>query len=87
MSVTTLSKGFTFEQWLEMHYGYTGTEEEIEAAILEHNKTAVAEVFKEEWCTTYRSAQMEVVKLFEEDYIKDSQKQGWERLTKRFWWE
>lgn len=87
MSVTTLAKDLTFEQWLEMHYGYTGTEDEIEAAILEHNKASVDEVFKEEWCSTYRSAQMEVVKLFEEDYIKDSKEKGWERLTKRFWWE
>lgn len=80
-------KELTYEQWLEEAYGFTGTEDEVEEAILYRNRMMVDEIFEEDWCFSYHFAETRVIRLFQEEYIKDCIKLGYTRGTPRFYWE
>lgn len=87
MTVLKVSKALTFEQWLEMNYGYKGSDEEVEKEIIYRNTRLVDEIFEEDWCMSYDHAKRTVIKQFQEEYVADSINEGFKRLTERFWWE
>lgn len=76
----------SFEQWISKYYGITGRSiEEVEETILHYNRRLVKEVFEDEGCLSYESAKRHVIKKFQQEYIQDSNNQGFQRTTKLFW--
>ena len=87
MRAVKAPKALTFEKWLEMHYGYKGSDEEVEKEIIYRNARLVDEIFEEEWCMSYGHAKRTVIKQFQEEYVADSTNEGFKKLTEGFWWE
>lgn len=85
--IATQTKTVTYLEWLSIYYQYEGTEDEVEKEILDVNRRMVDEIFMEEWCLSHRSAQLYVLKQFEQEYLEDCKKNGWQRQTDKFWWE
>lgn len=85
----TKKETLTFMEWLEKYYGFTGaTLEEVEEKVLYANKRITDETFEDEdFPFSYSSAERDTMKMFQEEYIEDAEKYGFERGTKLFWWE
>ena len=67
--IATEPKLVTYLEWLSLYYSYEGTEDEVEKEMLYANRRMVDEISEEEWCLSYRSAQLYVLKQFEKEYL------------------
>ncbi|MEH7210112.1 hypothetical protein V7094_28555 [Priestia megaterium] len=85
----TKKETLTFLQWLEKYYQFTGAnEDEVYEKVLYANKRITDEIFEDEdFPFSYSSAERRTMKMFQEEYIEDAEKYGFERSKDLFWWE